>query len=351
MADRGSDLERVIEVVAFQARSCAESSSPLYGRVLDAVVADLHSAGVCADLLTGRGDDPLGSALALRFLGAVHRIVLDGRAPELAAFYPSVGGTDAGDPGPAFLLTVARHQEEVARRLTDWVQTNEVGRSAVLVGGYAAVADCTGLPLRVLEVGASAGLNLRWDHFAYATGQVVAGDPQSPVRFEGVWEGEPPRLPAAFDVAERAGCDRNPLDPTTHEGCVTLRSYMWPDQLDRLARLEAAIEVARRVPAVVDRADAAEWAAARLAVATPGMATVVVHSIVLQYLSHGTRERFRNAVRGAGVAATEAAPLAWLRMEPGGERAEVRLTTWPGGEERLVATAGYHGRPIWWEPG
>lgn len=351
MADRGGDLDRVIEVVAFQARSCAESSSPLYGRVLDAVVADLRDGGVCAELLTGRGDDPLGSALALRFLGAVHRIVLDGRAPELADFYPSVGGTYGADPGPAFLLTVARHREEVARRLTDWVQTNEVGRAAVLVGGFAAVAGGTGLPLRVLEVGASAGLNLRWDHFAYDTGQVVAGDPHSPVRFEGVWEGEPPPLPTAFEIAERAGCDRNPLDATTAEGRLTLRSYVWPDQLDRLARLEAAIDVACRVPAVVDRADAAEWVAERLAVATPRVATVVVHSIVLQYLSHGTRERFRNAVKGAGAAATAAAPLAWLRMEPGGERAEVRLTTWPGGEERLVATAGYHGRPIWWEQG
>ena len=51
---------------------------------------------MAAELLTGRGDDPVGSALALRFLGAVHRIVLDGRAPDLAALYPSVGGVSDG---------------------------------------------------------------------------------------------------------------------------------------------------------------------------------------------------------------------------------------------------------------
>ncbi len=84
------------------------------------------------------------------------------------------------------------------------MQTNEVGRSAVLVGGYATVTHRTALPLRVLEVGASAGLNLRWDHFAYDTGRVVCGDPDSPVRFAGVWEGDPPDLPARFEVAERA---------------------------------------------------------------------------------------------------------------------------------------------------
>ncbi len=349
MPGLSSDLERVVDVVAFQAAACAQSSSPLYGRILDAVVADLRSGGVCAELLTGRGDDPVGSALALRFLGAVHRIVLDGRAPELAAFYPSAGGVDEGDPGPAFLRTVDGHRDEVSRRIDDGVQTNEVGRSAVLVGGYAAVARQTELPLRVLEVGASAGLNLRWDHFAYDTGRGVAGVPDSPVRFENVWEGEPPELPATFEVAERLGCDRNPLDATTPEGRRTLMAYVWPDQTHRLARLEAAIEVARRVPAAVEQADAPDWVDARLAELAPGLATVVVHSIVLQYLSRPARERFRDAVASAGERATDRAPLAWLRMEPGGDRAEVRLTTWPGGHDRVLGTAGYHGSPVWWE--
>jgi hypothetical protein len=349
MPGLSSDLERVVDVVAFQATACAQSSSPLYGRILDAVVADLRAGGVCADLLTGRGDDPVGSALALRFLGAVHRIVLDGRAPELASFYPSAGGVDQGDPGPAFLRAIDHHRDEVSRRIDDGVQTNEVGRSAVLVGGYAAVARRTRLPLRVLEIGASAGLNLRWDHFAYDTGRGVAGVPDSPVHFESIWEGDPPDLPSSFEVAERVGCDRNPLDATTAEGRRTLMAYVWPDQTHRLARLEAAIEVARRVPATVEQGDAPDWVDARLAEPAPGLATVVVHSIVLQYLSRAARERFRDSVGSAGARATDRAPLAWLRMEPGGDRAEVRLTTWPGGDDRLLGTAGYHGSPVWWE--
>lgn len=352
MADDESDLGRIVEVVAFQAKACADSASPLYGRILDAVVVDLQNGGVCVDLLTGRGDDPLASVLALRFLGGVHRIVLEGRAPELAAFYPSAGGADPGDPGPTFLATVRRHRDEVSRRIEDGVQTNEVARAAVLVGGYAAVARRTLLPLRVLEVGASAGLNLRWDHFAYDTGRIVAGDPDSPVRFSGVWDGDPPELPAAFEVAERTGCDRNPLDATTPGGRLTLMSYVWPDQVERFQRLEAAIEVARRVPATVERAEATEWVARRLAAPTPGVATVVVHSIVLQYLSRANRHALREAITDAGARATGGAPLAWLRMEPAGDRADVRLTTWPHGEERVLATAGYHGQPIWWgDPG
>lgn len=342
-------LASVIDVVGFQAAACAESGSLLYGRILDGVLADLGARGITADLLGHRGDDPLGSALPLRFLAGVHRIVLDGRAPELAAFYPSAGGTDDGDPVPAFLLTLERHRAEVSRRIDDGVQTNEVGRSAVLVGGYATVARQTKLPLRVLELGSSAGLNLRWDQYAYVHGQgEVAGDPASAVRFEGVWAGVSPELPSTFDVAERRGCDRNPLDPTTDDGRLSLLAFVWPDQLERIQRLEAAIEVARRVPATVDRADASAWTEAQLAVPTPGLATVVTHSIVLQYLTPEGRRRLAGFLDGAGARASEAAPLAWLRMEPAGERAELRLTSWPSGEEVLLATAGYHGRPIWW---
>lgn len=349
MPEDRADLERVLDVVTFQGTSCATSGSPLYGRILAGVVDDLRAGGITRDLLSRGGDDPLGSALTLRFLGAVHRIVLEGRAPGLAVHYPSTGGVDDGDPVPAFLDAVRHHADEVAHRMVDGVQTNEVGRSAVLVGGYAAVARRTGLPLRVLEVGASAGLNLRWDHFAYDTGSTVSGDPASPVRFSGVWEGAPPELPPTFAVTERRGCDRNPLDATTQEGRLTLMSYVWPDQLERFHRLEAAIEVARRVPATVERAAASDWVADRLDRPTPGVATVAVHSIVLQYLSPASRRRFREAVAAAGARASAEAPLAWLRMEPGGDRAELRLTSWPGGDERLLATAGYHGHPIWWE--
>jgi hypothetical protein len=339
------------EVIAYQADVCAQSGSQLYARVLEGVRADLEAGGPCATVLRGHEGDSFGSALALRLLGAVHRIVLDGRAPALAACYPSAGGDPAaGDPAAAFVSTVREHGEEVARRLEDGVQTNEVGRSALLVGGFAEVARRTGLPLRVLEVGASAGLNLRWDHYAYDTREGVSGDPGSPVRFAGVWDGAAPALPASFEglVAERRGCDRNPLDPTTDEGHRTLAAYVWPDQLERFERLRGAVEVARRVPATVVQADAIEWLEEALAEPAAGVATVVVHSIVLQYLPAERRPLLGRTITAAGQGATAGAPLAWLRMEPAGDKAELRLTTWPGGEERLLATSGFHGHPIRW---
>ena len=79
-----------------------------------------------------------------------------------------------------------------------------------------------------------------------------------------------------------------------------------------------------------------------------GTATVVFHSIVLQYLAVDSRHRMRDALHAAGARATDAAPLAWLRMEPAGESADLRLTWWPGGAEEVLATAGYHGGTIRW---
>jgi hypothetical protein len=78
------------------------------------------------------------------------------------------------------------------------------------------------------------------------------------------------------------------------------------------------------------------------------VATVVYHSIVLQYLDQTSRDRVAAAIAAAGARASVAAPFAWLRMEPGGEQAEVRLTLWPDGGERLVATTGFHGRDVRW---
>src|SRR5690606_12632521 len=171
-----------------QRRACARAGSSLYAELLAGIAADVEAGGVCAAVLGPRAGGPLASALALRFLGAVHRLVREGRAPALAAHYPSAGGS----PGPGlvadFLATAAELRPAIQDRLHEGLQANEAGRSAVRAPGYALVARRSGLPLRVLEVGASAGLNLRWDRYWYDTGETTFGDPDSPVRFEGAWQ-------------------------------------------------------------------------------------------------------------------------------------------------------------------
>jgi hypothetical protein len=241
-----------------------------------------------------------------------------------------------------------RDAESVRLLLERPVQTNEVRRSRALLGGFLHIARESRLPLSLLEVGASAGLDLRWDHFRYEIGGQAWGDPASPVCLRNGFEGAFPSLNVRADVIARRGCDARPIDPLTSEGRLTLLSYIWADQIERIARLEAAIKVAARVPAQLDRADAAEWLEARLREDVPGVARIVYHSIVLQYLTDEGRERLRRVIREAGDQATRTAPLAWLRMEPSGDHADVCLTVWPEGEERLLARAGYHGEIVQW---
>jgi hypothetical protein len=338
----------VAGALTFSREACRALGSEVYTRLLTGLEGDHATGGLTAELLDGRSERPIADALVLRLLGAVHRIVLEGRAPALARYYPSVGGHDPGDPTPAFLDVAAAHRLEVEAGLARGVQTNEVGRAAVLAPGFALIARRSGRPLRLREVGSSAGLLLRWDRYRYVAGTTELGDPASPLVFDDVWIDAPPDLRGPVTVADRRGCDVAPIDALSEDGRLTLLSFVWPDQLARFDRLRTALDLAKDAPVTVDRADAGAWVEAELDRAAPGMTTVVFHSIVLQYLPTDSRRRMRAALEAAGEGATDDAPLAWLRMEPAGELADLRMTWWPGGEETVLATAGYHGAPIQW---
>jgi len=341
-------MTAVADLLRLQAGWCDRLGSPLYARLLDHAARDVLGGGPVAELLRAHESDTPGSALALRLMGSVHRLVLEGGLPGLAPYYPSVGGRGDGDAAwPEFRSAVERHAGTLAALVARPVQTNEVGRSSALLGGFLLVAR-NGLPLRLLEVGASAGLNLRWDHYRYECGGKAWGDPRSSVKLVDAFADALPPLDVAVRIADRRGCDRCPIDPSSPAGESTLLSYVWADQLDRIDLLRGALAVARRVPVPVDEANAGSWVAAALERQMAGAASVVFHSIFLQYLDDDERERFVGAVEDAGRRASAAAPLAWLRMEPGREAAEVRLTVWPPGEERLIATSGFHGRPVRW---
>jgi hypothetical protein len=322
--------------------------------LLERAAADVERGGVIWRALAGHEGDPGPSALALRFLGGLHRLALAGLAPGLAARYPSCGGDgDAAAAWRDMQEVVEERLDAVRAALLRPVQTNEVGRSAALLGGFLAVSDSSGLPLRILEVGASAGLNLRWDHYRYRHGQVEWGPPRSPLELADNFTGSrlPPLATATFrGVAERRGCDLAPVDPTTVDGRLTLLSFVWPDQPERFDRLRAALHVAGTVPATVDRADANEWLVDQLApdVDLPAVATVVFHSLFLQYLTDEGRADLAAVIEEAAARATPGQPFAWLRMEPANRTFDVMLTQWPGGHERLLATAGGHGRDVCW---
>ncbi len=345
---KGMGHAGVLAAFGKQVGWCEELGAPFTARLLRMLADDLRRDGPTARLVGAWPGDPVADALPLRLAGALHALVLSDADPALAACYPP---GDAGKLGATLLAALTRHEAFIRGFLLSPPQTNEVGRSAVLLGGFLQVAHDTGMPLRLLEIGASAGLNLLWDRYGYRIGDGIWGDPASSVQLMPRWSGPLPRLATPAVVAERAGCDLAPIELGQPEARLRLRGYVWADQPERLRRIDGAIALARAAEVVVERADAVSWVAKRLGAPAPGRATVLCHSIMWQYMPAASQAALRATIERAGAAATVEAPLAWLRFEPSGSVVgpELRLTSWPGARDRRLATAHPHGAAVSWE--
>ena len=292
--------------------------------------------------------DPFADALPLRLAGGLHALVRRGRAKGLAACYPP-----RPLPGEDALWAALRpvlDEPDLLPWLDSAPQTNEVGRSAVLMSGLLVVSDLFPQPVELLELGASAGLNLILDRYGYDLGGARAGDPASPLQLKPQWTGDPPPH-APVEVSARRGVDLSPLDPRRDGD--RLLAYVWPDQRRRLEQLESALAIAASDPPLVEQGDAADWLEARLAEPrAAGTTRVVLHSIAFQYFPRESKKRIYAMMAEAGAAAAAADPLAWLRYEHDrrDERITLRLTTWPG-QESLLAHCHPHGSVVHWLDG
>jgi hypothetical protein len=329
---------------AEQAGWCQKLGSPftaLLCRTLGEALDRTTAAG--RRVLDWPGDPaPSADALALRLCGGLHGLVRAGAVPELAALYPP-----HEPPGEAALAAALRPVLDRAD-LTPWLdsapQTNEVGRSAVLMAGLLVAAEVLRRPLHLLELGASAGLNLILDRYCYDLCGVRTGDPASSLQLRPEWKGGPPPV-AEVTIAGWRGVDLRPADDPDR-----LLAYIWPDQEERLAQAERAIALRGGDPPPVDAGDAGDWIIMQLdRPAAEGTVRIIMHSVAYQYFPEATQARVTAAIETAG----RREPLGWLRMEkvPRDERYSLRLRLWPGGEDRLLAWTHPHGRSIrWLEP-
>ncbi|RKE19254.1 DUF2332 domain-containing protein [Streptomyces sp. TLI_171] len=386
-------FDHAVAMFQHQADACAALGSPLSAALLRRAAEDLAAGGPCAAAISGHEDAPGPDAIALRLLGAVHALVLSGRAPDLAAHYPSVGGhfdpADPDAPWPAFRAAVADRLPFVREWLTRPPQTNEVGRANLLLTGLAwaqhrlgatgpgpdttvpgrdgagsdAVASgsgqvapgtgqvAAGLPVRLYELGSSAGLNLLAEQFRCVSPGFSYGPPDSPVVLADAWRGEPPAwLPDAplQRVVERRGCDLTPIDPCSAAGALALRAYLWADQLPRTERLNGALELAARTPAPVEPVGAAEFL--RDVHLAEGALTVVWHSIMRQYVPAEEWRLVEAELERLAADSGPAAPFVHLALEPRrvGDAHRFLLTARLGKEpETVLAEAVPHGLPAW----
>jgi hypothetical protein len=344
---------RLLRTLHAQGEVCAGLGSPMYGDLLRLVAADVEAGGLFAEVLSGHENDPGRLAVPLRLLGGLHRLVLNGRAPALRRWYPSTGGHwDAESAWPEITLAATEYADQLRAALDHPPQTNEVGRSAALIGGMLIFAHRFGLPIRLFEIGCSAGLNLRADHYRYRYLGGHWGPTDSPVTIEDAWRGRLPPVDV-LRIVERRGYDMAPLDAASRDGELTLLSYIWPDMTARLDRLRGAIKIARRVAAPVHRRNAAD-AVADLRV-EEGTLTVLWHSITWQYFSEGEKTAVQAGIDGLAAQARAGSPFVHLMLEPERRAREspvefvVRARSWPGADDSLLAECSPHGPPVTWK--
>lgn len=337
------------EALLIQAEACGRLGSPMHREILRALAADLEAGGITAELTDGLELRPGRDAVPLRIIGAVHREVLAGRAPQLSRHFPSVGGTPGSTLVEDYLAALRTLRDAVLHGLQRTVQTNEVGRTTMLVTGLAHISRTHGVDaVHLREVGASCGLNQLVDTFFFDTGSSRAGHSLSPVRFgPDAWSEPRPDIAACPSIISRGGCDVAPLDAHDPDDRLTLLSFVWPDQEQRFERLRNALDIAAGTPDYRPpvAADAADWIDEQLQRIPGDDAVVVFHSIVWQYFSQSTKDNFRAALRRH--ADRRSAPLAWLRMEPAGPVADLQVTTWDNGrvveDDNRLAISSYHG--------
>lgn len=333
MRPHDDDLVPILDALRWQHEYVTLTGATTAGLILEAVSEEIASRGPLAVHVPA--EQRFGDLPGLRLMAAVHRIAIDRRAPAVARWLPTLGGTPPRSAGAAaqfrrdVVAGLAGSPDALADSLARTPQTNETGRAALLRCALSRLDPR--LPVRLRELGASAGLNLRADH--------LPGEPTL----------EGGRLPA---VVDRVGCDLDPVDITAPAGRALLGSYVWVDDVHRFRRLAAAMTVASRVPATVLRMDAADFAATVDPV--DGATTVVWHSAMWLYLPAHTQRRILDRIADAGRRATRQRPLVhvsweWARVDGSADEFALVTRTWTGaaddGRPLLLASGMSHGHP------
>lgn len=330
--------------------ACRRMGSPFFGSLLERAASAYEQDPSLRDLLDRHAHR---SRIGLRLGGAAHFRALRAQAPTIAAHYPSTGGDgDVAAAWQAILADVHANSPAYDSLFERHVQTNEVARSMPVLAAMLALAHETQLPLRIFEIGSSAGLLLNFDRYHYSGNAWKWGDPASPMQLQNrIASGRPQYLDAPLNVAERRGCDLNPLDPASDDDADTLLGFVWPDQRERFERLRAAIQVARAHPVKIARAEGSVWARSE-AMPKDGAVTVLLHTVITEHMAADELESLAGAIGEVSREATPSRPFAWIRMELRDDRKgyDTTLTRWPGAHETIVAASDGHAQNIRWYP-
>lgn len=341
---------QIVLGIKFQAEHCRRNDAPVTARIIEAQLALMQGDTMCGRRIANWPGLPLEDAMPLRLAGGYHHLLLSGDDDRLVPVYRGeVTGQSEVD---AIVAAVTADHDA---RLLPWLdgppQTNEAGRSASFMAGLLWLSERLGACFELNEIGASAGINTMMERYYYDLGGVTAGPDNSPMRIKPEWRGNAPaKAPVA--IVSIQGCDQAPVDLSDPDAALRVKSYVWPENSERLTRMDAAIALATQKRPDIVRADALAWVLERLsAPQDEGAVRVFNHSIVWQYIPEERRQRITEAIEAAGRVATAERPLAWMMLETNREtfKHELRIKYWPGPDTwHLLAEAQAHGAWVEW---
>lgn len=344
------EITSVPEALEWHASHCERADAPITARVIRSLLALMETDTASGRRLANWAGKGIEDALALRVVGGLHNLSLTGEEPRLE---PVFGGLVTDQAQVDAIVSEAATTFD--HLLLPWFdgppQTNEAGRSASVMGGLLWLSGKVGPRFELNEIGASAGINTMMARFAFDLGGTTAGPSLSSITIKPEWRGDPPPHGRVEIVAAR-GCDISPIDLADPAQAARLRAYIWVDAPDRMARMDAAIAMAERMPPDLARMDAAEFVKQGLAAPQDeGVTRVLFHTIMWQYMPQATRDDITQQMEAAGAKAAPQKPLAWIRLETNREtfKHELRVRYWPGGEEWMqLAEAHPHGAWVEW---
>ena len=342
------DLDRLSRTFHRFAELECPGMSALYERLCHSMAEDRDLLAIAANARPGQPAPNL-------FMAAVHWLLLGGDQHPMTDCYPDINpeSTARGDPYPSFRSFCLNHSEEIVDLISArLVQTNVVRRCAVLLPAFAvAMAQDPARPLSLVEIGASAGLNLLWDRYSYtySDGQRW-GDPDSPVQLSSVIRGRlRPPLPGSIpQVVFRVGLDLNPVDISDPDVVDWLRALVWPERVDEARMLEDALEMAKDDPPQTLAGDALELLPEVLQGIPSDSTLCLYHINTLNQFPREARERFFKLVDEHG--SVRDLSLISVEGRAGHRHCAVELTQYQNGlrTNQRLADNDTHGNWIQW---
>lgn len=339
-------LEVARRFAAF-AQNEAAGVSPLYSELARAVTKDEEVLALASLAPPGQPNPNL-------LFAAVQFLLLRGTKHPLAQFYRSTTSRPR-DPSAAFpeFKSFCRENHTAIQRILGGrrVQTNEVSRCTCLLPGFATMQRRDrGRPWFLVDIGASAGLNLIWDRYSYDFGPERKWGPRSAglrLACEPRGERSLPLPERAFDIRRRVGIDIAPVDVEDPVERQWLEALVWPEQRERVRRLRKGIKILREEPPVMVKGDASELVPRLLEGVPPGLTRCLFSSFTLNQFSSEARESLTAGLIRQGRSET----VYLLTLGGSGPRdAELRLIVYRKGEPKVerLARCAPHGGWIEW---